>query len=99
MRAEILPSLKGFACVVSGDGSLWREGGMGQANDFNDTGFRIFKASHIGEEDKRQKSSRRFEHGLGRLDFDEEEGDEEGGGETGMKGGELDSYPIGFGAQ
>lgn len=75
---------------------------MGQASDFNDTGFRIFKSSHIGEDDKRQKSSRRFEHGLGMMDFDEgDDGtvDEEGGGEAGMKGGELDSYPIGFGSQ
>lgn len=80
-----------------------RGAGHAQGAMFRSTGFRIFKSSHVCAGEGTQ-SARRFEHGLGFVDFDEIEGGGQGGEggqaggsiERGLKGGRLDSFPIGF---
>lgn len=68
--------------------------GHEQATGFRDNGFRIFKSSQKGDVE-RSNSARGLEDGFD-LDGGEAHSAIETGIETGLKAGELDSYPVSF---
>ena len=77
-----------------------REEGLAEAGEFNDSGFRIFKSSALAGNVDMKGASRRFEHGVGFMDFDSQDGGvAQDTDKDGIRGGALDSFPMGFGGK